>query len=181
MTIDHSRSLGSKNMILHRQTYIYFTISLILAVVCWLLLEAAESHARFLLERNLNSISGDFSSIEQVSHSFNIYVLIFTLFPAFVILFLNGSGGLQKFILVILLVLLVFDANLYLSGDGGDRKGCDSCLLMILLHVGIGMLSPLLLAWHWSISTTKKCTRIKRDNENKPNKRLWRQPPSEKD
>jgi hypothetical protein len=63
------------------------------------------------------------------------------LLPAAAVALLHGSRRFQAAMVALIALLLIGDIDQLLSFEGGDRKGCETCYFLAMLHGLFGIVA----------------------------------------
>lgn len=135
------------------------TISVILmGLLSWLALGLADFNASYSLDMNIDKFLGVAESQtwqknissqpgEFWRHLNPMATLIFTL-PVLAVVFLPDSPRGRTMVVALVALLLIVDIFQLLSFEGGDRKGCEGCFALALVHIAFGFLAMLTAAMY---------------------------------
>lgn len=120
--------------------------AVLLGILSWAALGLANFNADYLLDLNASSRKQSWMQY-AIKNKFGLWeslapnALVIYLLPVISIVLLSNSKQAVRILLSIIFVL--FFANLFqlFSLEGGDRKGCEGCFGLILIHIIFGLLS----------------------------------------
>lgn len=132
---------------------LHFWLALFFCTSGWTLLGFAEFYASFKLEVNSapmgNGITPTYYEFISSNHRELIntllpipehFLFMLVFFSPIIIIYHSKKQTFRRVGLVILFLLMILDLTIFLQFSGGDRKGCESCLLPLLLHLPFSIL-----------------------------------------
>lgn len=122
-------------------------LAVVVGALSWAVLGLADFNAEYLME--LNSPSGnrpawlDFARMNKprLWESLHLSGLFVCLMPVLSMLLLSDSKRGALSVLSIVVLLFLADVYQLLAFEGGDRKGCEGCFGLFVLHAVFGISS----------------------------------------
>ena len=113
-------------------------LSFIISIITAFSTSYAIAYSEFLLQENLDSHVGSFSS-NHVSGAVVVFggIFFFITMSLPLIVVLINKHTYQIRILWIIILLLLMASSIDSIGSGGDYKGCDDCMGVVLLQLFI--------------------------------------------
>ena len=141
-------------------------IIIVIGLVSWLVLGLADFNASYFLEMDTGLRSPHAWQKYIISHTEKLWrtlspigVIIFFL-PVIAVVFLPDSPRGRIVVVGLVAFLLLLDIFQFLSFEGGDRKGCEGCFALALIHIAFGFLAILAAAiysaWLFFASIARK-------------------------